>query len=637
MPRQVKVVPHRVIKAGTSPVPRVLAATPVASAHASPHGSFRLLASLPAHPDSDRTRANQEDNAGHDGHFAHAAESTAAHTCIIEAHEHIQFDPKTGDTHALIITTNGEQEEFDSSAFMPTPAAAAQPASVNRAASPGRALSPANPPVSEEASDPFAAFFGASGSSADHQACATRVLLGDAASITASGDPDIQDGHTPDTESVWEIRRAAEQSKSSYQDVNGKKDLTVRCEFNLDVDCQETVVGNEEHFLEGLVSDLAKASGMEGEAFTVTVTDLQVAIMSGELEIASSDAGCSPLRVARLLQKQLKLPNSSLRESIYGGNIKFIHILHSSELSAKCIRHWRNLHLISSFGSWLAFLEEKEKERDLIAKILRKMGDKAASSRIDTLSPKGGIITERSIGKVLQRVMSDSFKQDKRSPGQGKAERPSKVSKLVDDLETPARWQNVRLAVTKGGFLAAAATPPPCSTDFGSDHQLHLGTEISPELSKGNDGLSEREVRSSHDFANAPVAFCKLRTSLTPDPPSGEVASADAYPQKEPTVRRFSPNVLEDSLFQVSAEEARSLLRESALSILEAAASTDEEVHEEDSISLPREEVEDNSHDDEESHSGIFKGNSDIDFSDQSPHVLKPTPIMRPGQTDAVS
>lgn len=81
------------------------------------------------------------------------------------------------------------------------------------------------------------------------------------------------------------------------------------------------------------------------------------------------------------------------------------------------------------------------------------------------------------------------------------------------------------------------------------------------------------------------------------------------------------------------AEEARSLLRGSALSILEAAASTDDEVNEDDSIASPREEVKDNSHDDEESHSGIVKGNTDIDFSDQSQHVLKPTPIIRPGQT----
>ena len=556
MPKQVKVVPHRVIKAGTSAVPRVLAATPVASAHASPHGSFRLPALLPAHADSDRT--NQKDNAGHDGYFEHAPESTVAHTLIIEASEHIQLDPTTGATHALILT-NDEQEDIISSAFLEssvTHAAAAQPVSVNRDAAPGRALSPAPPPVSKEASDRIAASFGASSGSADHQAGATRNFVGDEASITASGDPDIQDGHTPDTESVWEIKRAAEQPKSSYQEnANGQEDLTIKCEFHLDMDCQETVVGNEEHFSEGLVNDLAKASSMEGKAFAFTITDLQVAIMSGEVAIASSDAGCSPLRVARLLQEQLKLPNSSLRESIYGGNIKSIHILHSPELCAKCVRHWRNLRLNSSFASWLAFLEEKEKERDLIAKILQRLGDKEASSRIETMSPKGGIINQRSIGKVLQRVISDSFKQDKRSPEQGKAGRQNKVSKLVDDLETPARWQNVRLAVTKGGFLAAAATSPPCSTDFGSDHQLHLSTEISPELSMGNDVLSEHEVKSSHNFANSPVVFRKLQTSLTPDPPSGEVACADEHPQQEPTVCRFTRNAgLEKAMFQVSGQ-----------------------------------------------------------------------------------
>lgn len=57
-------------------------------------------------------------------------------------------------------------------------------ASLNRAAvAPGRAPSPAPPPVPEETSDPFAAFFGASGSA--DQAGATRVP-GDAAAPEAS-------------------------------------------------------------------------------------------------------------------------------------------------------------------------------------------------------------------------------------------------------------------------------------------------------------------------------------------------------------------------------------------------------------------------------------------------------------------
>ena len=88
--------------------------------------------------------------------------------------------------------------------------------SLHRAAvAPGRAPLPAPPPVPEEASDPFAAFFGASGDA--DQAGATRVPAGDAAVPDASA-------HRPNAvqiDSAWPTDgEAALGNKASGDDDN---------------------------------------------------------------------------------------------------------------------------------------------------------------------------------------------------------------------------------------------------------------------------------------------------------------------------------------------------------------------------------------------------------------------------------
>ena len=526
MPKSVQVLPHRFIKAAPAAhLPRVLATTPVASAQASPHASFRVH--VGAANGDDLGSMPRAGAAGADTPVAATTEDSEedVFTCVMDLNRHVQFNFETGSAHQLVAANRRPASSHDKRTSHDKDAGhqdtQREKSEVRDAAE--DALGEADVGEDEAAKDrvvknvarepgPWEVL----GARKQASETAEKVASMGQASLH-SGDMPLE--HGSDTGQPFQMLAPAtgggagsggsspmsmggmlhghsnESCSAIIFNSDASADVTARCEIKFELHCQEVVVGHEDHFSEGLVSDIAIACELEQDCFSVS--SLNVASMSAEVVIFSNKSKCSPLATARLLQQQVGLSNSCLRRGLCSGNVIAIRILDSPELRLEAVRIWRRRHLHASFSAWVTFCATEEGERELIVKILDRMGNASTPRQVDDLpSTKGGVINERAIGKVLQRILSDSFARPKQAPAGAKGQ-DTKVSRLVNNLETPARWKQIRLQVKQGGFAAvtpSAISPnlqrestsdPHSPTDQESECRQDQGPESHQDLTAG--------------------------------------------------------------------------------------------------------------------------------------------------------
>ena len=159
--------------------------------------------------------------------------------------------------------------------------------------------------------------------------------------------------------------------------------------------------------------------------------------------------------------------------------------------------HWRRSRLSKAFDSWVIFCEEEEQERAMIRQIVDR---KSQNSENASPGTGGGSIDQRMIDKVLQRERRDTLQDSFQSP--------NKVSSLVQNLEAPARFHRVRLAVTQGSFADITSSLQDQGPQIPEAHATERCDTIAPLLETGDevpmsDLAQDASPRRDDDTASA--------------------------------------------------------------------------------------------------------------------------------------